>query len=261
MSGRNQHAGLPAISCICLTYGRPRHLLEEAVQSFLLQDYLGEKELLILNDFDRQIFRYDHPQVTVVNLPVRFRTVGEKQNAAAALSRHDLLAVWDDDDISLPHRLSYSVTHYDSGKRFFKAPFAFRVDNGAILQLMEGPLHVASMWHRSLFDEVGGYRHMGSGYDQEIEARFQTIIGRPRDFTEVAPEDVYYLYRWAGTGSYHTSGLPSSDEGMTDHERIECLVREGVADGSIESGELQLEPQWAVDYSGLVRDYLSTQGS
>ena len=25
--------------------------------------------------------------------------------------------------------------------------------------------------------------------------------------------------------------------------------------------ELQLEPQWAVDYSGLVRDYLSTQSS
>jgi glycosyltransferase involved in cell wall biosynthesis len=249
---------LPPISCICITYGRPTRLLEEAVQSFLLQDYAGEKELLILNDFDQQIFYCDHPEVTVVNLPVRFHTVGEKQNAAVALCRYDLLAVWDDDDVSLPHRLSYSVRHYDGEKRFFKAPFAFRVDDGVVQQLMEGPFHVTSMWHRSLFDEAGGYPHMGSGYDQELEARFQTIISVPRNFTDIAADDVYYLYRWGGTGSYHTSGLPPDHEGLSEHERIERLVLESVSNGSIESGQIRLEPHWDLDYPALVRAYLST---
>ena len=101
---------------MCLTFGRPRLIVEEAVYSFLNQDYGGDKELLILNDFDRQAYAFNHPQVIVVNVPSRFHTVGEKRNAAAALCRHDLLAVWDDDDIFLPHRLSFSVSMYDPQK-------------------------------------------------------------------------------------------------------------------------------------------------
>ena len=41
--------GLPGVSCICLTYGRVA-LLEEAIFSFLQQDYAGVKELIVLND-------------------------------------------------------------------------------------------------------------------------------------------------------------------------------------------------------------------
>ena len=40
----------PKVSCYCATYGRVS-LLEESVHSFLIQDYDGEKELIILNDF------------------------------------------------------------------------------------------------------------------------------------------------------------------------------------------------------------------
>src|ERR1035438_5982967 len=117
---------------MCLTFARPRRLLEEAVYSFLNQGYGGDKELLILNDFNRQIVFVDHPQVTVVNVPARFHTVGEKRNAAAALCRHDLLAVWDDDDIYLPHRLSLSVSMYDENKRFFRPSQAFKLNDGVI---------------------------------------------------------------------------------------------------------------------------------
>ena len=39
---------LPAVSCLCVTYGRPTLLLEESIQSFLQQDYVGKKELIIL---------------------------------------------------------------------------------------------------------------------------------------------------------------------------------------------------------------------
>jgi len=37
------------VSCQCITYDRVE-LLEEAIESFLRQDYKGEKELVILND-------------------------------------------------------------------------------------------------------------------------------------------------------------------------------------------------------------------
>src|SRR4051812_36406312 len=103
MTGR-----LPPVSAICLTYGRVS-ILEEAIHSFLLQDYHGPKELLVLNDLASQTLRFEHPDVRVINLPLRFRTVGEKMNAAAALCSHDILFVWDDDDIYLPNRISFSI--------------------------------------------------------------------------------------------------------------------------------------------------------
>lgn len=107
---------LPAVSCFCLTYGRHR-ILEEAIQSFLQQDYAGPREMIVLNDYADQTLAFDHPEVQVINLPRRFRTLGEKLNAAVALASHDLLFVWDDDDIYLPHRLRDVSTRGADGFR------------------------------------------------------------------------------------------------------------------------------------------------
>jgi glycosyltransferase involved in cell wall biosynthesis len=98
----------PAVSCICLTYARPA-LLEEAIYSFLQQDYRGTKELIVVKDYTEQVLELDHPEVLVVNVPKRLRTVGEKMNFAVALAAHDVLFVWDDDEVYLPHRLGFSV--------------------------------------------------------------------------------------------------------------------------------------------------------
>ncbi|MEZ4657924.1 MAG: glycosyltransferase family A protein [Caldilineaceae bacterium] len=100
------------MSCICPTYGRVG-LLEEALESFLRQDYPGRKELIVLNDEDQQTLLFDHPEVRIINLPARCHSLGEKFKAAVALASHDLIFVWRDDDIYLPHRLSYSVAQLD----------------------------------------------------------------------------------------------------------------------------------------------------
>src|SRR4051812_42465388 len=163
---------LPPVSCICLTYGRAA-VLEEAIQSFLLQDYQGVKELLILNDLASQTLRFDHPDVRIINLPLRFRTVGEKMNAAAALCSHDLLFVWDDDDIYLPHRIRLSVEQFVEARGFFTTGVAWLWNDGQIEAMTENTFHSGSCFTRELFDAVQGYAAMGNGYDQEIEARFE----------------------------------------------------------------------------------------
>src|ERR1700730_7438319 len=118
MSSRDNNSvtSTPPISCMCPTFGRPRHILEETVYSFLVQDYAGQKELVLMNDFDEQIIHIEHPEVRAINLPTRFRTLGEKRNALAAICQYDFLAVWDDDDIYLPHRLGYSMAMYEPQK-------------------------------------------------------------------------------------------------------------------------------------------------
>ena len=76
-----------------LTYGRyageeADHtvLIEEAVESFLRQDYL-RKELVILNDTPGQVIEFDHPRVKIINWPERYPTLGEKRNAAATFAQ------------------------------------------------------------------------------------------------------------------------------------------------------------------------------
>ena len=242
---------------MCLTFGRPKRLLEEAVHAFLRQDYAGEKELLILNDFPLQTVRFDHPEVTVVNVPVRFRSVGEKRNAAAALCRHDLLAVWDDDDICLPHRLGFSVRKICEGRRFYKPVKAFVLHNGVFSGPARNVFHGAAVWLRDLFDEVGGYRHIGSGQDAEIENRFRESIGSDIGDEAIELDEIFYLYRWCGTGSYHLSAFGFDGGGRRGSEKVLELVLQRIAEGDVETGEILLEPHWGVDYPQLIKDHLA----
>lgn len=243
---------------MCPTFGRPQPVIEEAVWSFLNQDYAGDKELLILNDFDRQTIVFDHPQVTVVNVPSRFHSVGEKRNAAAAMCRHDLLAVWDDDDIYLPHRLRFSAGMYKDKKRFFKPSQALVLSNGAIRGPETNLFHSGSLWHRSLFDEVGGYAHMGSGQDRDLEDKFEKVIGAGKDYAGIRPSEIYYLYRWSRTQSYHLSRFGRDGAGKSGNDQVGEYVRGQLERGEIPTGEMVLRPHWCVDYSKLVSDYVAT---
>lgn len=84
----------PLVTCVCPTFNRPSEgmeLLEEAVESFLRQDY-EQKELLILNDCPEQVLVCDAPGVRVVNFPSRFPSLGEKRNAGVRLARGTLIA-------------------------------------------------------------------------------------------------------------------------------------------------------------------------
>ncbi len=154
LAGQWAKIARPPISCICPTYGRV-DLLEEALYSFLGQDYQGMKELVVLNDYGQQTLTFDHPEVRIINFPKRLHTVGEKYKAAVGLCSHDLIFVWHDDDIYLPRHLSQSVRlHYEhrpnlnprTGKSFLPADKAW-IWNG---QQLNGPalgrFHGGSSW-------------------------------------------------------------------------------------------------------------------
>ena len=246
----------PAVSCICLTYARPE-VLEEAIHSFLQQDYAGPKELIVLNDYDRQILEFDHPEVLVVNLPKRLRTVGEKMNLAVSLAAHDLLFVWDDDDIYLPHRLTFSVAKMKGPHGFFKADKAWYWSSGTL----DGPgtnlFHSGSCWTRRLFDEVGGYPAAGTGYDWVFEKRLKRRFPDSITAYDIRPEDIYYIYRWSGTGSYHMSAFGAyAPDANVGHQQVETYVQRRSEQGGIRHGRIRLRPRWNDDYRRLIADCL-----
>jgi len=111
-------AGLK-IACLCCTYNRPAQLAE-AVESFLRQTYPAElRELVILDDAGQYApDACDHlPGVKLITSKHRFRTLGEKRNACAALASPDVdaYAVWDDDDIYLPWHLQAMAEVFAAG--------------------------------------------------------------------------------------------------------------------------------------------------
>ncbi|MEZ4732258.1 MAG: glycosyltransferase family A protein [Caldilineaceae bacterium] len=248
----------PPVSCICLTYGRPA-VLEEAIESFLIQAYQGPKELIVLNDYVDQTLHFDHPEVRVINVPKRFHTVGEKMNAAVALAAHDLLFVWDDDDIYLPHRLTFSVEHFDADKGFFKPHEAWILNNGTLRLASHSVYHVASCWSRTLFNEVRGYPAEGTGYDLLFEHRLAERFPGVTAVYVIQPEEIYYLYRWGGTDSYHMSGFGALQEGQNvGHQQVADFVQQRAIRGEIPQGDIPLQPGWKLDYRQLVSSHIRT---
>lgn len=245
----------PPVSCICPTYGRVE-LLEEAIESFLRQDYPGQKELIVLNDYAEQTLIFDHPEVRVINLPTRFQSVGEKYKAAAALASHDLIFVWHDDDIYLPHRLSYTVAQLTPETGFFKAEQGWLWNAGVLTPSTAQLLHGGSCWRRSLFNQVQGYPHIDQGYDRGFEALCRADAPAALTIAPIKPAEHYYIYRQAGTGSYH---LRTQGKEAQSASRIVDYITRQAWHHVIPTGEIQLQPQWKHEYTALVKQQLTDQ--
>jgi hypothetical protein len=235
----------PLISCLCPTFGRCgtpwQHLLEEAVESFLRQTDV-HSELLILNDHPAQEVVFDHPRVRVINLPRRFRTLGEKYNALVSLAAGDLLAPWEDDDISLPRRLELSRARLGELDYFNPRRYWFLEED---LLHQDHPLgvgHNLSLFHRRAWQAVGGYPAVTGSQDAEMDA---LLTDHPRVRCRVEDEplpvsDWYYVYRWR-VSPCHLSGQP----GMQSYY-------DSLAQAPAATGQFTLRPHWRQDYPALV---------
>lgn len=98
----------PLVSCIMPTRNR-RAFVPRAVDCFRRQDHPA-RELVIVDDGDDPIASLvrdlagDDPAITYHRLPHPL-PLGPKRNLAVSLARGELIAHWDDDDWSAPHRL------------------------------------------------------------------------------------------------------------------------------------------------------------
>lgn len=176
---------------------------------------------------------------------------------AVALAAYDLLFVWDDDDIYLPHRLTFSVQQFEIQKGFFKPATAWIWNNGQLDGPMVNRFHSGSCWSRKLFDSVRGYAPVGSCDDEVFEERLRQRFPEAVSPYAIRPEDIYYIYRWGGTGTYHFSGFGISKPGDNhDHHGVEAFVQQRASQGEIPLGHIPLQPSWKTDYRQLVSSYI-----
>jgi hypothetical protein len=242
-------ADLPGISCYCSTYGRPTALIENAIWCFLQQDYAGPKELVILNDFEQQELIFDHPEVRIVNHAQRIKPLGKKFNYNVSLCKYPLLAVWEDDDIFLKHRLSYSYARMRDG--VFHSNDAFIEHAPGELGVMRNLFHSQHLFTKELFTRVGGYAEADRGsIDVTLMDALRKEVG---EYSQDVPvDDLFYVYVWSGANSFHGSGMGADNEAVSD-SAAEYVVRQ-VKEGRVQTGKVYLQPKPRYD----VYEYLPT---
>ncbi len=97
------------ITVVLTTFGRSQELLEEAVQSFLLQSY-PDKKLLIVNIHPTPVI-FDHPEVEIHNIEP-FEYYGQQAHYALSQIETPLWCILDSDDLMLPWHLEQLYKNY-----------------------------------------------------------------------------------------------------------------------------------------------------
>jgi glycosyltransferase involved in cell wall biosynthesis len=239
------------ISCLCPTYGRcpsHQHLVEEAIESFLRQERQIECELILLNDCPEQELVFDHPDVRIVNRTSRIASLGEKFNELVRVARGDLLLPWEDDDLSLPGRISQALAML-GGDDYWKPPQVWFLQCGQPPRWRHnvGVRHHASVFTREAWEKVGGYPAISGAQDAAMDSRLMCLKHHIEHFPSgILPDQWQYIYRW-GVSPNHLSG-------SSNHE----VAWRNEADKPRQVGRFILQPHWRRDYAELCRTALAT---
>lgn len=240
------------ISAKLITYARVEYIVE-AIESFIRQDYPGESELLIVNDYPLQKLHYDHPKVRIINLDFTFHTIGAKENFAVENCKYDTIAVWDDDDMALPNHLS-NINKYFPGHDLLHWNNAIFLHSNKIAGIQ--PVgNSGIVYSKQIWEKVGRHPLENAGYDMSFviaieQSGAKVCRAMPPD------EEVSWIYTWGG-GSFHMSGqgtdVPGKDNVIKRHgEFIELRRRLG----EIPIGDIYLVPAWKQDYCQMLKEYL-----
>jgi glycosyltransferase involved in cell wall biosynthesis len=232
----------PLIACLMPCYNRmPKfhYLLAEAVESFLRQSY-ENKELVILNDTPGQTLCFDHPQVRVINASTRFAFVSDKIDYMINATRADVLCRWDDDDISLPHRLSYSLAKLGGQLQWRAGNYWYSPDGTLSDAHHPANTCIQAIFRREAITRIGGYpKGVSQGEDQTFDDKLAQA-GICTEEGEIIPRaEIYYIYRWQ-TGSAH---LSSKSGGANTNAHYEEIGRRPILPGNF-----VIAPGWRRDY-------------
>ena len=237
---------MPLISCLMPTFNRCPghiHLLEEAVESFLRQDH-ADAELLICNDAPGQALVVHDERVRVFNLPRRLPFLTDKIQFLIEQARGNLFCRWDDDDISLPWRLSLSLTRLGERLEWRADNYWYFPVGGQLAEVRRpGNTHTMAIWRREALARIGGYpARRSGGEDQDFNGALLKA-GLSTRGEILPPDEMFYLYRW-GVSPTHLSGVGGGAVGIQQHY-------DRIGTRSVERGTFEIRPTWQTNYAAL----------
>lgn len=246
------------ISFKTLTYGRT-HLLTEALQSFLIQDYPESgREMVIVNDYPLQKLVFDHPRVKIYNLDETFDVIGDKENFAIEHCLGDLIVTADDDDIALSNHCQNIVKYWkkDTNILFWaRAAFYNEPDITAITSVGNSGF----VFSKKVWEQVGRSPHLNAGGDMQFVNNIRAYDPFKVINADPINEEISWFYRWSLPECYHQSGMGTDTPDrknvvQRNSEYIESLRKQG----KIPTGIIQLTPHWRHDYQQMLEKYITS---
>lgn len=223
-------------TCICPTYGRgPEriHLLNDAVASFAWQELDGlTAELLILNDASTQELVTKVPNVRIINSEYRWPTLGDKYNAMLNLASGGIILPWEDDDISLPHRIRQSVERLATYQYWNPQRSYFEDGRGVHTSHRHGVCHNCSAYKNGVLK----YPSSNGNQDHIADTYAKLMLDCSPDALSDDPDEWNYIYRW-GVSDYHLSGFRDMNAAYARPEAM--------------PGLFELKPIFSKDYSNV----------
>jgi glycosyltransferase involved in cell wall biosynthesis len=224
------------ISVLTLTYKRP-HLLEEAIQSFLVQENSPECEMVVINDNAEVDYIYDHPRVRIINHKERFPSISAKLEWGYKQCKYDYIYRLDDDDLICPWSLENVCKDIIENPRheiYRSKGMHFFVDNvyvGEGGSVNNGNVYTKAYLNRIVFP--------GSSCDEDSHITFGN---NSNIYTSKLQHTM--CYRW-GMGTLHVSGMgQQSNEVILDQA-------DKVLDDT--KGEIVLHPHFDNDYYSQIK--------
>lgn len=229
------------ISVLTLTYQR-HHLLEEAIESFLRQDFTGESEMLIVNDSPKVEYVFEHPKIRIINLKKRFSSIGLKLKYGFSQCKYNYIYRLDDDDLLTPWALKNTwedIVSYPG--------FEIYRSNGHYY------------FEHNKFKKIYNSINNGNVYTKQYLSRIEipdisygednvTIFQNNARIYESSREQKTMIYRW-GMNTFHISGM--GDIGNSAMmEWTDRIVGTEAREKSIgqEEGALALRPHFQEEY-------------
>jgi glycosyltransferase involved in cell wall biosynthesis len=222
------------ISVLTLTYQR-HNLLEEAIQSFLLQNH-KKSEMVIVNDSPDNFYTYEHPRIKILNLKKRFSSVSQKLKWGFKQCSFDFIYRLDDDDLLAPNGLQIT-------EDFIKKNPGY--------EIYRPKTHYFFMHNK--FDKICGNVNNGNVYTKSYIDRIKfpnKSFGEDFDITFKNNAKIYedsgkptMIYRW-GMSTYHVSGLGDVTT-KEMYETVDSITKNN-------KGNFTLNPHFGSDYYKMI---------
>jgi len=231
------------ISVLVLTYQRYR-LLEEAIQSYLNQDYVGESELVVINDSPLVTYSIDDyfisQGIRIINCPERYKYIGRKLEFGFKECRGDYVFRLDDDDLLMPDALTLSQAYIDEkpGLDVYRSHSFYQFNNNEFEKISNG-INNGNVLSREYINHL---EWPDKNADEDLDIVFSPNVKMyTADYGHYA-----MIYRWGNCGmpTYHISShiYLDNENRLTGNPNI----REE------EHGHINLVPRFKRDYYGMI---------
>lgn len=221
------------ISVITLTYRRS-NILEEAIFSYLSQDYTGESEMIIVNDHTEVKYIFNHPKVRIINCDSRFPSIGKKLQYAFSQAKGDYLYRLDDDDLMTPWALSL-VSEYikeNPNLDIYRCQHHYLFTNNEFVRKSDS-INNGNCYSKNFINSIE-FPNVSGNEDNIItfHKKARIYVGDKGKYS--------MIYRW-GMGTYHISGMGNYEDNSYILSRTDQLSGE-------ESGIIELNPHFKNEY-------------